>query len=110
MSSQGQASTQQPFSVYPDSAVVLEEGSPGEANLPVEPPELEDFEATLGTDRRCRGAGEYSRVGPAGRQLPAQGALQVPASRARQAPRPPPEPLEVGGWGTPWGGVRLRRD
>ncbi|KAF6271829.1 TSC complex subunit 2 [Rhinolophus ferrumequinum] len=44
-----------------DSAVVLEEGSPGEANLPVEPPELEDFEATLGTDRRCRGAGEYSR-------------------------------------------------
>ncbi|XP_019568658.2 tuberin isoform X2 [Rhinolophus sinicus] len=46
---------------WADSAVVLEEGSPGEANLPVEPPELEDFEATLGTDRRCRGAGEYSR-------------------------------------------------
>ncbi|KAM7148291.1 tuberin isoform 2-T3 [Molossus nigricans] len=45
-----------------DSAVVLEEGSPGEANLLVEPPELEDFEATLGTDRRCRHAeASYSR-------------------------------------------------
>lgn len=84
------------LSVHPDSAVVLEEGSPGEANLPVEPPELEDFEATLGTDRRCRGAGEYSRVSPAGRQPPAQGALRVPASRARRAPRPQPEPLEGG--------------
>ncbi|XP_015992051.2 tuberin isoform X6 [Rousettus aegyptiacus] len=44
-----------------DSAVVLEEGSPGETNLPVEPPELEDFEATLGTDRRCQHAEAYSR-------------------------------------------------
>ncbi|XP_036165107.1 tuberin isoform X2 [Myotis myotis] len=42
-----------------DSAVVLEEGSPDEANLL--PPELEDFEATLGTDRRCRHAEAYSR-------------------------------------------------
>lgn len=46
--------------VLPDSAVVLEEGSPDEANLL--PPELEDFEATLGTDRRCRHAEAYSRV------------------------------------------------
>nr|XP_005599120.1 tuberin isoform X3 [Equus caballus] len=44
-----------------DSAVVLEEGSPGEANVPVEPPDLEDFEATLGTDRRCPRTEAYSR-------------------------------------------------
>ncbi|XP_014585733.2 tuberin isoform X11 [Equus caballus] len=44
-----------------DSAVVLEEGSPGEANVPVEPPNLEDFEATLGTDRRCPRTEAYSR-------------------------------------------------
>ncbi|XP_071078115.1 tuberin isoform X4 [Desmodus rotundus] len=44
-----------------DSAVVLEEGSPSEANLLAEPPELEDFEATLGTDRHCRHAEAYSR-------------------------------------------------
>uniref|UniRef100_A0A2K5CR29 TSC complex subunit 2 n=1 Tax=Aotus nancymaae TaxID=37293 RepID=A0A2K5CR29_AOTNA len=36
----------------PDSAVVMEEGSPGEVPAPVEPPELEDFEAALGADRR----------------------------------------------------------
>lgn len=52
--------------VLPDSAVVLEEGSPDEANLL--PPELEDFEATLGTDRRCRHAQAYSRVSMAGHQ------------------------------------------
>ncbi|XP_066238980.1 tuberin isoform X3 [Saccopteryx leptura] len=44
-----------------DSAVVLEEGSPGEANLLAEPPELEDFEATLDPDRRCRHTEAYSR-------------------------------------------------
>ncbi|XP_057604915.1 tuberin isoform X3 [Hippopotamus amphibius kiboko] len=44
-----------------DSAVVLEEGSPGEASLPVEPPELEDFEATLGTDGRYQHAEAFSR-------------------------------------------------
>ncbi|XP_008541539.2 tuberin isoform X11 [Equus przewalskii] len=44
-----------------DSAVVLEEGSPGEANVPVEPADLEDFEATLGTDRRCPRTEAYSR-------------------------------------------------
>ncbi|XP_071078113.1 tuberin isoform X2 [Desmodus rotundus] len=46
---------------WADSAVVLEEGSPSEANLLAEPPELEDFEATLGTDRHCRHAEAYSR-------------------------------------------------
>ncbi|XP_005599124.2 tuberin isoform X16 [Equus caballus] len=46
---------------WADSAVVLEEGSPGEANVPVEPPNLEDFEATLGTDRRCPRTEAYSR-------------------------------------------------
>ncbi|XP_045676805.1 tuberin isoform X5 [Phyllostomus hastatus] len=44
-----------------DSAVVLEEGSPNEAASLAEPPELEDFEATLGTDRHCRHAEAYSR-------------------------------------------------
>ncbi|KAL1286546.1 TSC2 [Ovibos moschatus] len=38
---------------WADSAVVLEEGGPGEASLSAEPPELEDFEATLGSDGRC---------------------------------------------------------
>nr|XP_008541537.1 PREDICTED: tuberin isoform X5 [Equus przewalskii] len=46
---------------WADSAVVLEEGSPGEANVPVEPADLEDFEATLGTDRRCPRTEAYSR-------------------------------------------------
>ncbi|KAM8950507.1 tuberin isoform 3-T3 [Lycaon pictus] len=44
-----------------DSAVVLEEGNSSETSLPVEPTELEDFEATLGTDRRCGRAEAYSR-------------------------------------------------
>uniref|UniRef100_A0A2K5K277 Rap-GAP domain-containing protein n=1 Tax=Colobus angolensis palliatus TaxID=336983 RepID=A0A2K5K277_COLAP len=35
-----------------DSAVVMEEGSPGEVPVPVEPPGLEDFEAALGVDSR----------------------------------------------------------
>lgn len=52
--------------VLPDSAVVLEEGGLDEASLL--PPELEDFEATLGTDRRCRHTEAYSRVSIAGHQ------------------------------------------
>ncbi|KAM9725261.1 tuberin isoform 4-T4 [Dama dama] len=44
-----------------DSAVVLEEGGPGEAVLSAEPPELEDFEATLGSDERCRRSDAFSR-------------------------------------------------
>ncbi|KAM5332104.1 tuberin isoform 6-T7 [Glossophaga mutica] len=46
---------------WADSAVVLEEGSPSEATSLAEPPELEDFEAALGTDRHCRHAEAYSR-------------------------------------------------
>ncbi|KAM8950509.1 tuberin isoform 5-T5 [Lycaon pictus] len=46
---------------WADSAVVLEEGNSSETSLPVEPTELEDFEATLGTDRRCGRAEAYSR-------------------------------------------------
>lgn len=48
-----------PVCVLPDSAVVMEEGSPGEVPVPVEPPGLEDFEAALGVDRRTDA---YSRV------------------------------------------------
>lgn len=51
-----------PIRVLPDSAVVLEEGNSSETSLPVEHTELEDFEATLGTDRRCGRAEAYSRV------------------------------------------------
>lgn len=54
------------LSVLPDSAVVLEEGSPGEAHVPVEPPELEDFEAALGTDRHCQRPDTFSRVSVTG--------------------------------------------
>ncbi|XP_069343173.1 tuberin isoform X1 [Eulemur rufifrons] len=46
---------------WADSAVVMEEGSPGEAHVPVEPPELEDLEAALGPDRSCGRASAYSR-------------------------------------------------
>ncbi|XP_021563536.1 LOW QUALITY PROTEIN: tuberin [Carlito syrichta] len=44
-----------------DSAVVMEEGSPGEAYVPGEPPELVDFEVALSTDSRCRSTAAYSR-------------------------------------------------
>ncbi|XP_036771868.1 tuberin isoform X12 [Manis pentadactyla] len=46
---------------WADSAVVPEEGSLGEADLSVEPPELEDFEAALGADGRCQCTEAYSR-------------------------------------------------
>ncbi|CAD7683408.1 unnamed protein product [Nyctereutes procyonoides] len=46
---------------WADSAVVLEEGNSSETSLPVESTELEDFEATLGTDRRCGRVEAYSR-------------------------------------------------
>ncbi|XP_019062528.1 tuberin isoform X4 [Fukomys damarensis] len=51
-----------------DSAVVLEEGSPGEAHMPGEPPESEDFEAALSADRRCQRPGTYSRSSSASSQ------------------------------------------
>ncbi|XP_004403217.1 PREDICTED: tuberin isoform X3 [Odobenus rosmarus divergens] len=44
-----------------DSAVVPEEGSTSETHLSAEPMELEDFEATLGIDRRGDRAEAYSR-------------------------------------------------
>ncbi|XP_015853123.2 tuberin isoform X9 [Peromyscus maniculatus bairdii] len=53
---------------WADSAVVLEEGSPGEAHVPGEPPELEDFEAALGTDRHCQRPDTYSRSSSASSQ------------------------------------------
>ncbi|XP_027469311.1 tuberin isoform X2 [Zalophus californianus] len=46
---------------WADSAVVPEEGSTSETHLSAEPMELEDFEATLGTDRRGDRAEAYSR-------------------------------------------------
>lgn len=79
-----------------DSAVVLEEGGPSEAASLAEPPELEDFEATLGTDRHCRRPEAYSRSSSASSQeeksfrteeLPAGG---IPIERAvsSEAARP----------------------
>ncbi|XP_040110061.1 tuberin isoform X4 [Oryx dammah] len=46
---------------WADSAVVLEEGGPGETGLSAEPPELEDFEAALGSDGRCGRSDAFSR-------------------------------------------------
>ncbi|XP_027626788.1 tuberin [Tupaia chinensis] len=53
---------------WADSAVVLEEGSPGETQVPVEPPEFEDFEAALATDQPCQHADVYSRSSSASSQ------------------------------------------
>ncbi|XP_045397120.1 tuberin isoform X6 [Lemur catta] len=53
---------------WADSAVVMEEGGPGEAHVPVEPPELEDLEAALGPDRSCGRASAYSRSSSASSQ------------------------------------------
>ncbi|XP_051037159.1 tuberin isoform X2 [Phodopus roborovskii] len=53
---------------WADSAMVLEEGSSGEAHVPVEPPELEDSEASLGTDRHCQRPDAYSRSSSASSQ------------------------------------------
>ncbi|KAM5130749.1 tuberin isoform 1-T1 [Callospermophilus lateralis] len=53
---------------WADSAVVLEEGSPGETHVPGQPPELEDLEAMLSADRRCRRSETYSRSSSASSQ------------------------------------------
>uniref|UniRef100_A0A2I3GNF5 Tuberin n=1 Tax=Nomascus leucogenys TaxID=61853 RepID=A0A2I3GNF5_NOMLE len=45
-----------------NSAVVMEEGSPGEVPVPVESPGLEDFEAALGMDRRMDAYSRSSSV------------------------------------------------
>uniref|UniRef100_A0A2I3H7F7 Tuberin n=1 Tax=Nomascus leucogenys TaxID=61853 RepID=A0A2I3H7F7_NOMLE len=47
---------------WADSAVVMEEGSPGEVPVPVESPGLEDFEAALGMDRRMDAYSRSSSV------------------------------------------------
>ncbi|XP_034877858.1 tuberin isoform X3 [Mirounga leonina] len=70
-----------------DSAVVLEEGSPSETHLSAEPMELEDFEATLGTDRRSDRAEAYSRSSSSSSQeekFPAEelAARGIPIERA----------------------------
>ncbi|XP_075420589.1 tuberin isoform X11 [Tenrec ecaudatus] len=44
-----------------DSPEVLEEGRAAQMNMSTEPPELDDFEAAPGPDRRCRRARTYSR-------------------------------------------------
>lgn len=51
-----------PTYVLPDSAVVLEEGGPGEPGWPGGVPELEDLEAPLDTGQRCCRAEAFSRV------------------------------------------------
>ncbi|XP_012866964.1 PREDICTED: tuberin isoform X2 [Dipodomys ordii] len=53
---------------WADSAVVLEEGGPGQAHAPGEPPELEDFEAALGVHRLSRRPAPYSRSSSASSQ------------------------------------------
>nr|XP_021554027.1 tuberin isoform X2 [Neomonachus schauinslandi] len=70
-----------------DSAVVLEEGSPSETHLSAEPMELEDFEATLGTDQRSDRAEAYSRSSSSSSQeekFPAEelAARGIPIERA----------------------------
>ncbi|XP_057343804.1 tuberin isoform X2 [Manis pentadactyla] len=57
----GRGGLESPWRKAGDSAVVPEEGSLGEADLSVEPPELEDFEAALGADGRCQCTEAYSR-------------------------------------------------
>nr|QBL95866.1 TSC2 [Capra hircus] len=57
----GSAKPSPPPRCNTDSAVVLEEGGPGEASLSAEPPELEDFEATLGSDGHCGRSDAFSR-------------------------------------------------
>ncbi|XP_016063537.1 PREDICTED: tuberin isoform X5 [Miniopterus natalensis] len=79
-----------------DSAVVLEEGSPSEADLLGEPPELEDFEATLGTDGRCRHTEAYSRSSSTSSQEeksfraeePSAGGIPIERAVSSEAARP----------------------
>ncbi|XP_045142049.1 tuberin isoform X3 [Echinops telfairi] len=46
---------------WADSPAVLEEGRAAQENMSTESPELDDFEAAPGPDRRCRRARTYSR-------------------------------------------------
>ncbi|XP_045848746.1 tuberin isoform X7 [Meles meles] len=78
-----------------DSAVVPEEGSLSEPRLPTEPTELEDFEATLGTDRQGGRAETYSRSSSSSSQEerlpaeePAAGAIPIERAVSCEGARP----------------------
>ncbi|XP_013219465.1 tuberin isoform X3 [Ictidomys tridecemlineatus] len=82
-----------------DSAVVLEEGSPGETHVPGEPPELEDLEAMLSADRRCRRSEAYSRSSSASSQEEkphaeelAAGGIPIEAAVSSEGGRPSVDP------------------
>ncbi|XP_058434903.1 tuberin isoform X5 [Marmota monax] len=82
-----------------DSAVVLEEGSPGETHVPGEPPELEDLEVMLSTDRRCRRSEAYSRSSSASSQEEkphteelAAGGIPIEAAVSSEGGRPSVDP------------------
>ncbi|XP_027796182.2 tuberin isoform X7 [Marmota flaviventris] len=82
-----------------DSAVVLEEGSPGETHVPGEPPELEDLEVMLSADRRCRRSEAYSRSSSASSQEEkphteelAAGGIPIEAAVSSEGGRPSVDP------------------
>ncbi|XP_058434908.1 tuberin isoform X8 [Marmota monax] len=84
---------------WADSAVVLEEGSPGETHVPGEPPELEDLEVMLSTDRRCRRSEAYSRSSSASSQEEkphteelAAGGIPIEAAVSSEGGRPSVDP------------------
>ncbi|KAM4814205.1 tuberin isoform X12 [Urocitellus parryii] len=84
---------------WADSAVVLEEGSPGETHVPGEPPELEDLEAMLSADRRCRRSEAYSRSSSASSQEEkphteelAAGGIPIEAAVSSEGGRPSVDP------------------
>ncbi|XP_060028593.1 tuberin isoform X3 [Erinaceus europaeus] len=78
-----------------DSAVVLEEGSLGDASLPGEPPDLEDLEAPVGTDGSCR-TKAYSRSSSTSSQEektfrgeePAAGGIPIERAVSSEGARP----------------------
>ncbi|XP_037363679.1 tuberin isoform X2 [Talpa occidentalis] len=79
-----------------DSAVVLEEGNAGGVHLAAEPPDLEDFEATPGVDRRCERATDYSRSSSTSSQEeksfrgeePAAGGIPIERAVSSEGARP----------------------
>ncbi|XP_027796186.2 tuberin isoform X1 [Marmota flaviventris] len=84
---------------WADSAVVLEEGSPGETHVPGEPPELEDLEVMLSADRRCRRSEAYSRSSSASSQEEkphteelAAGGIPIEAAVSSEGGRPSVDP------------------
>ncbi|XP_048645327.1 tuberin isoform X22 [Marmota marmota marmota] len=84
---------------WADSAVVLEEGSPGETHVPGEPPELEDLEVMLSADRCCRRSEAYSRSSSASSQEEkphteelAAGGIPIEAAVSSEGGRPSVDP------------------